>query len=61
MFLFNRHRNIVTKEEYEGIKDEINKLKENIQVLSLQLQNFENILNKKMKKFKKYKIIQNNK
>ena len=28
MFLFNRHRNIVTKEEYEGIKDELNKLKE---------------------------------
>ncbi len=28
MILFNRNRNIVTKEEYEGIKDELNKLKE---------------------------------
>lgn len=38
MFLFNSHRNIVTKEEYEGIKDEINKLKENIQKWVLQLE-----------------------
>ena len=28
MFLFNRRGKLVTKEEYEGIKDELNKLKE---------------------------------
>ena len=38
MFLFNRRGKLVTKEEYEGIKDELNKLKENIQKWVLQLE-----------------------